>query len=154
MGLKKLELSVGELALRAGIAPSAVRYYEDQGLIFARRTAGNQRRYHRAMLRRVAFIKASQVAGIPLGVIAEVLAELGHTESPSKAMWEAASRRWLDDLDTRIALLERLRDMIGSCVGCGCLSLGACHLLNPGDELNRLGPGPRRLLDEQDQADL
>lgn len=148
MGLKKLELSVGELALRAGIAPSAVRYYEDQGLIFARRTSGNQRRYHRAMLRRVAFIKASQTAGIPLSVIAEVLAELGDTESPSKAMWEAASRRWIDDLNERIALLENMRDMIGSCVGCGCLSLGSCHLLNPGDELNRAGPGPRRLLSD------
>ena len=148
MGLNKLELSVGELALRAGIAPSAVRFYEDQGLIFARRTAGNQRRYHRAMLRRIAFIKASQTAGIPLSVIAEVLAEFGSTESPSKAMWEAASTRWMNDINKRIALLERMRDMIGSCVGCGCLSLGACHLLNPGDELNRFGPGPRRLIED------
>ena len=148
MGLKKIELSVGELALRAGIATSAVRYYEEQGLIFSRRTAGNQRRYHRAMLRRVAFIKASQTAGIPLAVIAEVLGELGDTESPSTAMWEAASKRWIDDLDHRIALLEKMRDMIGSCVGCGCLSLSACRLLNPGDELHRQGPGPRRLLEE------
>ncbi|MEP9413203.1 redox-sensitive transcriptional activator SoxR [Gordonia sp. VNQ95] len=146
MGLRKLELSVGELAQRAGIAPSAVRYYEDQGLIFARRTAGNQRRYHRAMLRRVAFIKASQTAGIPLAVIADVLGELGDTESPSTQMWEAASRRWIDDLDQRIALLQKMRDMIGSCVGCGCLSLSACHLLNPGDELHRQGPGARRLM--------
>lgn len=148
MGLKKLELSVGELALRAGIAPSAVRFYEEQGLIFARRTPGNQRRYHRAMLRRIAFIKASQAAGIPLAVIAEVLGELGATESPPKAMWEAASKRWINDINERIALLEKMRDMIGSCVGCGCLSLGACHLLNPGDELNQLGAGPRRLLEE------
>ncbi|MEP9394307.1 MULTISPECIES: redox-sensitive transcriptional activator SoxR [Gordonia] len=146
MGLRKLELSVGELAQRAGIAPSAVRYYEDQGLIFARRTAGNQRRYHRAMLRRVAFIKASQTAGIPLAVIADVLGELGDTESPSTQMWEAASQRWIDDLDQRIALLQKMRDMIGSCVGCGCLSLNACHLLNPGDELHRQGSGARRLM--------
>ncbi|MBR7190975.1 MULTISPECIES: redox-sensitive transcriptional activator SoxR [unclassified Gordonia (in: high G+C Gram-positive bacteria)] len=149
MTLKKPELSVGELAQRAGIAPSAVRFYEDQGLIFSRRTSGNQRRYHRAMLRRVAFIRASQVAGIPLSVIGEVLAELGDHESPPKSMWEAASKRWMDDINQRIALLENMRDMIGSCVGCGCLSLGECHLLNPGDELNKLGPGPRRLLTEQ-----
>ncbi|MGV9824183.1 MULTISPECIES: redox-sensitive transcriptional activator SoxR [unclassified Gordonia (in: high G+C Gram-positive bacteria)] len=146
MGLKKVELSVGELAQRAGIAPSAVRFYEDQGLIFARRTPGNQRRYHRAMLRRVAFIRASQAAGIPLSVIAEVFAELGDHESPPRSMWEAASKRWIADIDRRIALLQNMRDMIGSCVGCGCLSLGSCHLLNPGDELNRLGPGPRRLI--------
>lgn len=146
MTLKKLELSVGELAQRAGIATSAVRFYEEQGLIFSRRTSGNQRRYHRAMLRRVAFIKASQTAAIPLSVIAEVLSELGDHESPSKSMWEAASRRWIADLNERIALLENMRDMIGSCVGCGCLSLGECHLLNPGDELNKLGPGPRRLI--------
>ena len=145
MGLKKIELSVGELAQRAGIAPSAVRFYEDQGLIFSRRTPGNQRRYHRAMLRRVAFIRASQAAGIPLAVIGEVFTELGDHESPSRAMWEAASQRWIADINHRIELLETMRDMIGSCVGCGCLSLGACHLLNPGDELNRQGPGPRRL---------
>ncbi|MDL9938251.1 redox-sensitive transcriptional activator SoxR [Gordonia sp. ABSL1-1] len=143
---RKLELTVGELAIRAGIAPSAVRFYEEQGLIFSRRTAGNQRRYHRAMLRRVAFVRASQAAGIPLAVIAEVLAELGDHESPSQAMWEAASTRWIADINHRIALLENMRDMIGSCVGCGCLSLGDCHLLNPGDELNKLGPGPRRLM--------
>ncbi|RPA10293.1 redox-sensitive transcriptional activator SoxR [Gordonia sp. OPL2] len=146
MTLRKLELSVGELAQRAGIAPSAVRFYEDQGLIFSRRTSGNQRRYHRAMLRRVAFIRASQAAGIPLAVIADVLSELGHSESPPKSMWESASKRWIDDINTRIALLENMRDMIGSCVGCGCLSLGECHLLNPGDEMNKLGPGPRRLM--------
>ncbi|MYR06439.1 redox-sensitive transcriptional activator SoxR [Gordonia sp. SID5947] len=146
MSLKKLELSVGELAQRAGIAPSAVRFYEDQGMIFSRRTSGNQRRYHRAMLRRVAFIRASQSAGIPLAVIADVLSELGTHESPPKSMWEAASRRWIDDINDRIALLENMRDMIGSCVGCGCLSLGECHLLNPGDEMNKLGPGPRRLM--------
>lgn len=148
MGLKKLELSVGELAQRAGIAPSAVRFYEEQGLIFSRRTPGNQRRFHRAMLRRVAFIRASQSAGIPLSVIGEVLGQLGDHESPSKAMWEAASRRWISDINERIALLENMRDMIGSCVGCGCLSLGECHLLNPGDELNTLGPGPRRMMND------
>ncbi len=149
MGLKKLELSVGELAQRAGIAASAVRFYEDQGLIFSRRTPGNQRRFHRAMLRRVAFIRASQAAGIPLSVIGEVLGELGDHESPSTAMWEAASKRWISDINERITLLENMRDMIGSCVGCGCLSLGSCHLLNPGDELNSLGPGPRRMMSDQ-----
>ncbi|WP_040510405.1 redox-sensitive transcriptional activator SoxR [Gordonia soli] len=143
---KKLEMSVGQLAQRAGIAPSAVRFYEEKGLIFSHRTSGNQRRFHRAMLRRVAFIRASQAAGIPLSVIADVLAELGDHESPPKSMWEKASKRWISDINNRIALLENMRDLIGSCVGCGCLSLGACHLLNPGDELNSLGPGPRRLM--------
>lgn len=148
MALKKLEMTVGELAIRAGVAPSAVRYYEDRGLIFSRRTSGNQRRYHRAMLRRVAFIRASQAAGIPLATIGSVLEVLGEHESPTKSMWHRASQRWVDDLDERIALLQRMRDLMDSCVGCGCLSMKACHLLNPDDAYAQQGLGTNRLLTE------
>lgn len=143
---KKLEMTVGELAIRAGVAPSAVRYYEDRGLIFSRRTTGNQRRYHRAMLRRVAFIRASQAAGIPLATIGSVLEALGEHESPTKSMWHRASQRWVDDLDERIALLQRMRDLMDSCVGCGCLSMKACLLLNPGDAYAQQGLGNNRLI--------
>ncbi|HEY9312876.1 MAG TPA: redox-sensitive transcriptional activator SoxR [Williamsia sp.] len=154
MALKKLELSVGELAIRAGVAPSAVRYYEDRGLIFSRRTAGNQRRYHRAMLRRVAFIRASQAAGIPLATIGSVLEVLGEHESPTKAMWHKASVRWVEDLDERIALLQRMRDLMDGCVGCGCLSMRACQLLNPGDIFAQQGIGTNRLLTQECEAKL
>lgn len=148
MTARHMEITVGELAARSGVATSAIRYYDELGLIFSRRTSGNQRRYHRAMLRRVAFIKASQAAGIPLAEIADVLAALGSHESPTPAMWEEASRRWVADLNRRIELLERMRDMMGSCVGCGCLSMTECHLLNPYDELAAKGPGPHRLMDD------
>ncbi len=141
------ELSVGDLARRSGVAASAIRYYDELGLIFSHRTSGNQRRYHRAMLRRVAFIKAAQSAGIPLSEIGDVLDALGTREAPTAAMWESASQRWVDDLNRRIALLERMRDLMGSCVGCGCLSMTDCHLLNPGDEMGKQGPGPRRLME-------
>ncbi|MFW0788388.1 redox-sensitive transcriptional activator SoxR [Gordonia sp. CPCC 205333] len=147
MTAQHLELTVGELADRSGVATSAIRYYDDLGLIFSRRTSGNQRRYHRAMLRRVAFIKASQAAGIPLSEISEVLSALGSRESPTPKMWEQASRRWVADLNRRIELLERMRDLMGSCVGCGCLSMTDCRLLNPHDEMAKQGPGPHRLMD-------
>lgn len=142
---KNVELTVGELAQRAGVAPSAVRFYEDKGLIFSRRTSGNQRRYHRAMLRRVAFIRASAAAGIPLTKIGEVLAVLGTTESPTPRMWEKASKQWIDDINERIELLEHMRDLMGSCVGCGCLSMSSCKLLNPDDVAASTGPGASRL---------
>jgi MerR family transcriptional regulator, redox-sensitive transcriptional activator SoxR len=154
MAVKKLELTVGELAIRAGVAPSAVRYYEDRGLIFSRRTSGNQRRYHRAMLRRVAFIRASQAVGIPLATIGSVLEVLGEHESPTKAMWHKASVRWMEDLDERIALLQRMRDLMDGCVGCGCLSMKACQLLNPGDVFAQQGTGTNRLLTQECEEKL
>jgi len=139
------ELTVGQLAARSGVAVSALRFYEEQGLIAARRTAGNQRRYPRATLRRVAFIRASQRVGIPLGRIKEALDGLPASRTPSRADWTRLSRQWRADLDDRIAHLQRLRDRLAGCIGCGCLSLTACQLVNPGDALGREGPGARNL---------
>ena len=138
-------ISIGALSKRTGVAVSAIRFYEEKGLLTSLRTSGNQRRYHRAMLRRVAFIRASAAAGIPLSKIAEVLAVLGDSESPTPKMWEKASRTWIADLDARIELLTHMRDLMGSCVGCGCLSMTACKLLNPDDVAAESGPGALRL---------
>jgi MerR family redox-sensitive transcriptional activator SoxR len=140
------ELTIGEVAQRTGVAPSALRFYEQQGLISAARTDGNQRRYERAMLRRIAFIQAGKAAGIPLAEIHAALAQLPATRSPSKRDWEALSSRWRDDLDRRIETLLALRDRLTGCIGCGCLSLDRCSLMNPEDEAARLGPGAHYLL--------
>jgi MerR family transcriptional regulator, redox-sensitive transcriptional activator SoxR len=139
------ELTIGELARRSGVAPSALRFYEEQGLIRARRTDGNQRRYDRAMLRRVAFIQAGKAAGIPLRRIDEALATLPETRIPSRRDWERLSRRWREDLDARIATLEALRGRLNTCIGCGCLSIDRCDLLNPDDEAAALGAGAHYL---------
>lgn len=141
-----MELTIGEVAHRAGVNTSALRFYEKQGLIHSRRSGGNQRRYHRAVLRRVAFIRASQAAGISLDAIGGVLGRLGDEEAPPAEVWEEAARTWAADLDERIALLVRMRERLTSCVGCGCLSLKSCHLLNPDDRLAAEGGGARRLL--------
>lgn len=140
-----MELTIGALAERAGVATSALRYYEREGLIHSRRTTGNQRRYHRAMLRRVAFIRASQQTGISLQVIRDVLGYLGKDEAPSEQMWAQASECWSKALDERIEKLERMRDRLTHCIGCGCLSLRECALLNPYDRLAEEGPGAHRL---------
>ena len=139
------ELTVGQLSARSGVAVSALRFYEEQGLISSRRTAGNQRRYPRAMLRRVAFIRASQRVGIPLTRIKEALDGLPANRTPTPADWARLSARWRADLDDRIGQLQRLRDRLTGCIGCGCLSLGTCHLVNPGDTLGSEGPGARKL---------
>jgi len=139
-------LSVGELAARSGVAPSALRYYERLGLIRATRTGGNQRRYDRSMLRRVAFIRVSAQVGIPLEEIRAALAGLPDGRTPTKADWARLSRAWRTRLDARIALLERLRDTLTGCIGCGCLSLRGCALLNPDDTLAASGPGAVKLL--------
>jgi MerR family redox-sensitive transcriptional activator SoxR len=139
------ELTIGQLSARSGVAVSALRFYEDQGLISSRRTAGNQRRYPRAMLRRVAFIRASQRVGIPLGRIRDALAGLPSNRTPTPADWARLSERWRADLDDRIGQLRRLRDRLVGCIGCGCLSLGSCRLVNPGDALGAQGPGARNL---------
>jgi MerR family transcriptional regulator, redox-sensitive transcriptional activator SoxR len=138
-------LSISELAARSGIAPSALRFYEAKGLVHPERTPGNQRRYHRANLRRVAFIKAGATAGIPLTEIARSLRALPTHRAPNARDWERLSRRWRDDLDARIATLEALRDRLTTCIGCGCLSIDKCTLLNPEDEASNDGPGPRYL---------
>jgi MerR family redox-sensitive transcriptional activator SoxR len=136
------ELTIGELADRSGIAPSAIRFYEDRGLVTSRRTTGNQRRYERAMLRRLSFIRTAQRVGLSLEEIEEALATLPRSRTPTKADWTRLSRGWRPRLDARIAQLERLRDDLESCIGCGCLSLRRCNLSNPDDVVASRGPGP------------
>lgn len=140
------ELTPGEVSQRAGVAVSALHFYEREGLIESHRTAGNQRRYHRDMLRRIAFIRVSQSLGIPLRDIGEALDSLPENKTPTKADWARLSAHWRADLDARIAQLERLRDDLDGCIGCGCLSLKSCSLYNPEDELGLSGAGPQRLL--------
>jgi MerR family transcriptional regulator, redox-sensitive transcriptional activator SoxR len=139
------ELTIGEVAARSGVAPSALRFYEAEGLVASRRTSGNQRRYERATLRRIAFIQAGKAAGIPLAQIHAALATLPGNRVPSRRDWERLSRRWQRDLDRRIATLEALRGRLSSCIGCGCLSIDRCGLLNPDDEAAALGAGAHYL---------
>jgi MerR family redox-sensitive transcriptional activator SoxR len=138
-------LTIGDLAARSGVAPSALRYYERLGLISSTRTGGNQRRYERVMLRRVAFIRVSAQVGVPLEEIATALASLPSGRTPTKADWARLSRAWRVRLDEQIALMGRLRDQLDECIGCGCLSLRSCSLYNRGDELAASGPGAVRL---------
>lgn len=139
-------MTIGEVAQRAGVEPSALRFYEAEGLITSARTSGNQRRYHRDVLRRVAFIRIAQRVGLSLDEIRRALAELPEQRTPTKADWARLSRHWRTRLDERIRLLEQLRDELTECIGCGCLSFRACHLYNPRDGAARLGAGPRYLL--------
>jgi MerR family redox-sensitive transcriptional activator SoxR len=139
------ELSVGQLAARAGVAVSALHFYEAEGLISSRRTGGNQRRYPRDALRRVAFIRASQRVGIPLKTIREALARLPDNRTPNRADWSRLSQSWRSDLDERIRRLQDLRDQLDGCIGCGCLSIDKCRLYNPDDIRGNEGPGARRL---------
>jgi MerR family transcriptional regulator, redox-sensitive transcriptional activator SoxR len=139
------ELTVGQLSARSGASVSALRFYEARGLIASRRTAGNQRRYPRHMLRRVAFIRASQRVGLPLATIKQALDQLGDSRTPTRGDWARLSAAWRDDLDARIAQLQQLRDSLTGCIGCGCLSLDSCKLANPGDRLGNDGPGARNL---------
>ena len=139
------ELTPGELARRSGVNVSALHFYERQGLITSRRTTGNQRRYPRETLRRVAFIRMSQRLGIPLGRIREALATLPTDRVPTSRDWARLSSTWRADLDERITHLQRLRDNLAECIGCGCLSLKTCALTNPDDVLAQEGPGPARL---------
>jgi MerR family transcriptional regulator, redox-sensitive transcriptional activator SoxR len=141
------ELTIGEVAARSGVATSALRFYEAQGLVAAHRTSGNQRRYDRAILRRIAVIQAGRAAGVPLERIRTALATLPDDRTPTRRDWERLSRRWRDDLDRRIATLQALRNRLTTCIGCGCLSIDACGLLNPGDEAAQSGPGAHYLLD-------
>ncbi|MGY4709192.1 redox-sensitive transcriptional activator SoxR [Mycolicibacterium sp. CBM1] len=139
-------LTVGEVAHRSGIATSAVRFYEDQGLISSVRTTGNQRRYPRHVLRRISIILAARRFGITLAEVAEVFEGLPDNRMPSKRDWTRISRRWHAQLEARRREIEKLEDELTGCIGCGCLSLATCRIVNPGDELSELGPGPRRLI--------
>jgi MerR family transcriptional regulator, redox-sensitive transcriptional activator SoxR len=139
------ELTIGDLSARSGVAPSALRFYETQRLIVARRTSGNQRRYDRPTLRRVALIQAGRAAGIPLERIRAALETLPTQRTPSRRDWERLSRTWRYDLDRRIATLQTVRNRLTTCIGCGCLSIDRCSLLNPDDEAAKLGPGAHYL---------
>ena len=138
-------LSVGATALRSGVSVSTLHYYETQGLLHSERNAGNQRRYRRDALRRIAFIRAAQAVGISLAEIAEALQQLPDQRTPNKADWARLSSQWRTLLDQRIANLLALRDDLQGCIGCGCLSLRSCRLYNPQDQLGQTGAGARRL---------
>ena len=133
--------TVSEIARRSGFAASAIRFYESQGLITATRTSGNQRRFERQMLRRLAFIKAARNVGLSLDEIAEALARLPDRRTPTRADWSRLSKTWRARLDDQIAGLIALRDNLDSCIGCGCLSLKRCAISNPGDLAAGAGAG-------------
>jgi MerR family redox-sensitive transcriptional activator SoxR len=139
------ELTIGEVSRRSGVSQSALRFYERKGLIESRRTDGNQRRYPSVTLRRVALVQAGKAAGIPLERIRSALDVLPAGKSPTKRDWERLSSSWRRELDERIATLEAIRGRLTTCIGCGCLSLKTCGLLNPGDEAAQLGGGARYL---------
>jgi MerR family redox-sensitive transcriptional activator SoxR len=138
-------LSIGDLSRRSGISQSALRFYEREGLITAERSEGNQRRYPGVTLRRVALIQAGKAAGIPLDRIRQALDTLPAGRPPTKRDWERLSAGWRRELDERIATLEAIRTRLTTCIGCGCLSLQTCRLLNPDDEAARLGGGAHYL---------
>ncbi|MFD1341929.1 redox-sensitive transcriptional activator SoxR [Litorisediminicola beolgyonensis] len=142
------DLSVGEMARRAGVPVSTLHFYESEGLIESWRTAANHRRYDRRELRRVAVIRVAQSLGISLAECRDMLKDLPCDRPLGKADWAAVSTEWRARLDRRLALLMRMRDRLDQCIGCGCLSLEACPLYNPSDALSKDGPGPRRWLDD------
>ncbi|KOY58519.1 MULTISPECIES: redox-sensitive transcriptional activator SoxR [unclassified Streptomyces] len=137
------ELTVGQLSARSGAAVSALHFYETKGLISSRRTAGNQRRYSRDALRRVAFVRAAQRVGIPLAAIRDALAQLPEERTPNREDWARLSETWSAELDERISRLMRLRDHLTDCIGCGCLSLKNCALSNPDDKFGEQLTGSR-----------
>lgn len=134
-------LTIGQLAERAGVATSAIRFYESRGLLSSARTTGNQRRYAQSALRRVAFIRTAQRVGLTLEEIGDALATLPDGRTPTKSDWHRLSQAWRPRLDEQIRRIELLRDRLESCIGCGCLSLRSCALTNPADDLADLGPG-------------
>jgi MerR family redox-sensitive transcriptional activator SoxR len=141
------ELTIGQLSARSGVSQSALRFYERKGLIAADRSSGNQRRYPAVTLRRVALVQAGKAAGIPLERIRAALETLPAGRTPTKRDWERLSRSWREELDARIATLEGIRGRLTGCIGCGCLSLRRCALLNPADEAAADGPGARYLIE-------
>jgi MerR family redox-sensitive transcriptional activator SoxR len=142
------ELTIGALSERTGVAHSALRFYEAEGLIHATRSAGGQRRYPRDILRRVSFIRIAQQVGLSLDEIRTALSSLPENRTPNKKDWQRLSTSWRPRLDAQIGMLERLRDRLSGCIGCGCLSLRLCQLVNPDDEAAERGPGPRYILDD------
>ena len=142
-------LTIGELADRSGVATSALRFYETKGLIESERTAGNQRRYPRAALRRVSLVRAAQEVGLSLGEVAEALETLPHHRTPTTSDWDKLSRSGRTRLDRQIAELQALRNDLTDCIGCGCLSLKSCAIFNPADAIAERGSGPRYLLGDE-----
>ena len=134
-------LTIGEVAARSGVPHTALRFYEERGLIASERTTGNQRKYHRAVLRRLAFIRTAQRVGLSLEEIHDALATLPDRRTPTKSDWTRLSQIWRGELDARIDALNRLRERLSRCIGCGCLSLKHCTLYNHDDRLARIGPG-------------
>lgn len=152
MTSKRDLLTIGETAARSGLATSALRYYEELGLIRAERTAGGQRRYARAMLRRLAFIRAAQRIGLSLNEAGSALARLPEGRAPNATEWSAVARAWERRIDEQIADLELLKRKLRGCIGCGCLSLRTCALYNVDDTAAGLGPGARYLLGDEPPA--
>jgi MerR family redox-sensitive transcriptional activator SoxR len=147
-------ITIGELAKRSGVAASAIRFYEDQGLVTSTRTGGGQRQYRKETLRRVGFIRAAQAVGLNLSEIRSALETLPGRRTPTKQDWERLSRAWQPLLQARIDGLIALRDQLASCVGCGCLSLKSCSLYNPEDVAKRRGSGARYLQGDTSRAVL
>ncbi|WP_305968583.1 MULTISPECIES: redox-sensitive transcriptional activator SoxR [unclassified Mameliella] len=147
------DLTVGEMARRAGVAVSTLHYYESEGLIQSWRTEANHRRYDRRELRRVAVIRIAQTLGIPLAQVREVLAQVPSDSTVRKADWQGVSEIWREEIDRRMELLARLRGQLDHCMGCGCLSLENCPLYNAQDRLGDNGGGPRRWLGEEEERE-
>ncbi len=148
MGMKR-GLSIGDLAVRTGLSVSAIRFYERKGLITPDRNDGNQRRYEGSDIRRLSFILIAQQIGLSIEQIKDVMAALPEGRTPTKADWSKISRSFRKTLDERIAMMERMRDRLDGCIGCGCLSLKACNLYNPDDKAYRLGVGPRYVISDE-----
>jgi MerR family redox-sensitive transcriptional activator SoxR len=142
------ELTIGAVAERTGVATSALRFYEAEGLVHSRRTDGGQRRFSRDVLRRVSFIRVAQQVGLSLDEIRQALESLPDHRTPTEKDWERLARTWRPRLEAQIALLERLRDKLDGCIGCGCLSMRHCQLFNPEDVAAARGPGPRYVLED------
>lgn len=142
-------IAIGELARRSGVAASALRFYEEAGLLVSGRSEAGRRRYARSVLRRVGFIRAAQAVGLSLEEIRAALASLPDGRTPTQADWQRLSRSWQPLLDERIAALTLLRDQLSSCIGCGCLSLSKCALYNPADRAAGRGSGPRYLMGDK-----
>jgi MerR family redox-sensitive transcriptional activator SoxR len=142
-------LTIGAISERTGVSSSALRFYEAEGLVHAVRSSGGQRRYHRDMIRRVSFIRIAQELGLTLAEIREALASLPDNRTPTQRDWHRLATSWGPRLDEQIAMLQRLRDRLEGCIGCGCLSLQACRIVNPADAVGERGPGPRYVLDPE-----
>jgi MerR family redox-sensitive transcriptional activator SoxR len=141
-------LTIGAVSERTGVSASALRYYEAEGLVHAVRSEGGQRRYHRDVIRRVSFVRIAQEVGLSLEEIRGALASLPEHRTPTQRDWHRLATSWGPRLDAQIAKLQRLRDRLEGCIGCGCLSLQVCRIVNPGDAVAARGPGPRYVLDD------